>query len=512
MTSREVAALANWRAILGLKGRRLAAGMLSVGVFVLALLVLHRALGRFDVHQVLAIAGGYGTPPLVAGLLLALASYLALGGFDWLGLHHIRRSLPVASTLLISFVSHAISHNAGFAVLTGGSVRLRMYATFGLSLAEVGSIVAFAGLSFGLGVGAVASIAFILEGGRLAPLLHLPSALVTGLGWAVAALLAGYFLWTALARRPLAIGHWRLATPSLPLAVGQILVAATDLALVAGSLYMLLPMAGTGISYPAFIGLYVVATSAGTLSHVPGGLGVFEGALAVLLPLPAAEILAALLIFRVFYNLVPLGLAALVLTGFELVQRYRHAPQPDWVVGLGPSLAALLAFAGGVVLLWSGAATPSTLPQWLAEPAHLLSGAVGGVLLILPWGLTRQMRWSYRLVVAGLALGAVLALVRGPDWTVTAILGFSAAALSAAAPLFHRADLTNDVIPLGWLGAAAAVLAGAAWLAWHAGGWPGALHSYVSATLPGREARTAIVATLAFLAAAWELRRKQGNT
>lgn len=499
--------MAHWRAIFGqVRGRRLAAGVLSVGVFLLALLVLHRALGRFDLHQVLAIAGGYATPPLVAGVLLALASYLALGGFDWLGLHHIRRSVPVPSTLLISFVSHAISHNAGFAVLTGGSVRLRMYATFGLGIAEVGSIVAFAGLSFGLGVAALAASAFILEGERLAPLLHLPSSLLSGLGWGGWVALSGFFLWTAIAKRPLAIGHWRLATPSLPLALGQIAVAAADLALVAAALYVLLPMDGSGISYPAFIGLYVVATTAGTLSHVPGGLGVFEGALTVLLPMSAAEILAALLIFRVFYNLLPLGLAALALTVFELVQRYRHAAQPDWVVGLGPSLAALLSFVGGTVLLWSGTASSSTLPDWVAEPAHLLSGAAGGLLLVLPWSLTRQRRWSYRLVIAALATGAVLALVRGPDWIAAAILAFSGAALAAAAPLFHLTEEEDEAIPLGWLGAAAAVLVAAAWLVWHAGGQVWAPHTYLTADSPGRDVRAAIMAAAAFLAAGRQLR------
>lgn len=478
------------------RGRKIAAGAFSIGVFLLALFVLHRALGRIDPHQVLATARHYPAPPLVGALLLALASYLALGGFDWLGLHHIRRQLPVASTLLISFVSHAVSHNAGFAVLTGGSVRLRMYSTFGLGIAEVGGIVAFAGISFGLGIATLASAAFILEGARLAPLLHLPAGLVTGLGWTGAVLLTAYFSWTAIARQPLSIGRWRLATPSLPLALGQIAVAATDLALVAGALYLLLPMQGTGISYPAFIGIYVVATTAGTLSHVPGGLGVFEGALTLLVPAEAADILAAMLVFRVFYNLVPLVLAALVLAVFELVQRYRHTEQqPAWVTDLGPPLAALLALACGLALLWPGSffAPASQVPRWLGETAHLLSGAVAGILLALPWGMSRQARWAYGLTMAALVAGAILALVRGPDWVVAAVLAFFAAALAAAAPLFVRGDDGDRAIPWPWTGAAAAILVGGGWLAWLAGGDVHAL-------------RMVAVAAVAFIVAAWELR------
>lgn len=492
--------MAGWRKVAERLGRgrvrKIAAGALSAGVFLLALFVLHRALGRIDPHQVLATASHYPAALLVGALLLALASYLALGGFDWLGLHHIRRQLPIAPTLLISFVSHAVSHNAGFAVLTGGSVRLRMYSTFGLGIAEVGSIVAFAGISFGLGIATLASAAFILEGARLAPLLHLPAGLVTGLGWAVAVLLVAYFSWTAIARQPLSLGRWRLATPSLPLALGQVVVAACDLSLVAGALYLLLPMAGTGISYPAFIGLYVVATTAGTLSHVPGGLGVFEGALTLLVPASAADILAALLVFRVFYNLVPLVLAAMVLAVFELVQRYRHAEQqPAWVTDLGPSLAALLVLVCGLALLWPGSLFGSGpgLPRWLGETSRLLSGAVAGTLLALPWGMSRRARWAYRLTVAALVAGSVLALVRGPDWVVAAILAFGAAALAAAAPLFIQADQGDRTLPWPWMGAAAAILLGAAWLAWLAGG-------------DLRSLRMALVAAIAFAAAAWELR------
>lgn len=448
---------------------KLLAGAVSVGVFALALWVLHRTVGRFDVGEVVAAARAYDGGVLAAALLLALASYLALCGFDGLGLRHVGRRVPAGWVMLISFVSHAISHNAGFAVLTGGSVRLRMYASFGLSVAEVAGIITFAGLSFALGVAAVAALAFVGEGQAVAPLLRLPVPAVTLVGAAIAGLLALYLGWTVMARRPLAIGAWRLATPSLPLAAAQILVAAIDLTLVAGTLYLLLPLASEQVSFPAFIGIYVVATVAGTLSHVPGGLGVFEGALVLMLPeLTAGGVLAALLVFRVFYNLLPLLLAACVLAVFELIQRRRHAPMPPWLRAFGPAVGALLAFTGGTVLLVTGAVSaPATVPGWVAEPAHLLSGAVAAVLLGVSWGLLRRAAWAYRVAMAGLALGALAALGRGPDWLTAAILSAAAATLVAAAPLFDGPPGRGRRLPWGWIGAAGAVVVGAVWLTWH---------------------------------------------
>lgn len=496
------------RLLAGPRSRGILAGLFSTALFVLALWVLHRTLGRFDAAQVMVTAKAFSGEALVAALLLTLASYGALSGFDWLGLRHVGRPLPLGWTLLISFVSHAVSHNAGFAVLTGGSVRLRMYSTFGLGMAEVGGIVAFAGLTFGLGVATLASAAFILEGQRVAPLLRLPVAVVSGLGWSGATVMAVYVIWTALARRPLAIGMWRLATPSLPLAFAQILVASTDLALVAGALYVLLPMELTGLTYPAFIGLYVVATIAGTISHVPGGLGVFEGALVLLLPgAPAEHILAALLIFRVFYNLLPLLLAALVLAVFELVQRYRHRPDPAWVTGLGPALAALLVFGCGAMLLLSGT-TPAAVafPHALAEAAHLLSAAAAAVLLALPWALLNRAIWAYGVALRALAVGTVLALLRGPDWIGAAVMLAGIALLAAASPLFQRGEALRHRLPLPWLGAAGAVVACAAWLAWHGDPHSLRLLSFTNDDDGARAMRAALMAAIALAAAAWAAR------
>ncbi|MBJ7546391.1 UPF0104 family protein, partial [Pseudomonas sp. OA3] len=57
------------------------------------------------------------------------------------------------------------------------------------------------------------------------------------------------------------------------------------------------------------------------LSHAPGGLGVLEVTFLAALPeIPAADVLAALIVFRVFYLLLPFALSLLVVLGFEWTQ------------------------------------------------------------------------------------------------------------------------------------------------------------------------------------------------
>src|SRR3546814_4002793 len=100
----------------------------------------------------------------------------------------------------------------------------------------------------------------------------------------------------------------RLSTPVASLTSRQLVVPAIDIALAGLALYVLLPPIPVGAA--GFVGIYVVATSIGLASHVPGGLGVFEGAMVLMLPeLPLEALIAAMLAYRLIYYLGPLGLA-----------------------------------------------------------------------------------------------------------------------------------------------------------------------------------------------------------
>jgi uncharacterized membrane protein YbhN (UPF0104 family) len=79
-------------------------------------------------------------------------------------------------------------------------------------------------------------------------------------------------------------------------------------------LFLLLPDSA-GLGYLPFLAVYLASVLAGVLSHVPAGLGVLESVMLLLLPdVPPEQLLAAVLMYRVFYEIVPV-LLALVLWG-----------------------------------------------------------------------------------------------------------------------------------------------------------------------------------------------------
>jgi uncharacterized protein (TIRG00374 family) len=88
--------------------------------------------------------------------------------------------------------------------------------------------------------------------------------------------------------------------------------------LAAAVLYVLLPT-HPDLSYFIFFGSYLLAQIAGIISNVPGGLGVFETVLILLIspPIPSDQLLGALLVYRAVYYFLPLLVGVLLLALYE---------------------------------------------------------------------------------------------------------------------------------------------------------------------------------------------------
>src|SRR4029450_1068132 len=110
---------------------------------------------------------------------------------------------------------------------------------------------------------------------------------------------------------------------------------------------------------------FLVSVLLGVVSHVPGGLGVFESLMLLLLApyLSSAQLLPALVVYRAVYYLLPLVIALVTLLIDEAWQRRetvarRGAVITEWPEPFAPRLLAALTFLAGLVLLFSGA-TPA---------------------------------------------------------------------------------------------------------------------------------------------------------
>lgn len=209
-------------------------------------------------------------------------------------------------------------------MLSGSAIRYRFYSAWGVSPGQIAQIIAFCNFSFWLGFFAVGGVLFILEPIAVPRLLNLPFSSVHPVGILFLAIVAIYLFWSIFGTRSLRIAGWTLPHLPIQLSLAQIIITSLDWALAAAVLYKLLPSAAP-LSYAGFFGIYLLAQLAGILSNVPGGLGVFETVMLVLIspPVAAKELFGALLAYRGIYYFLPLGVALLLLGGYELRQRFR---------------------------------------------------------------------------------------------------------------------------------------------------------------------------------------------
>jgi uncharacterized membrane protein YbhN (UPF0104 family) len=278
-------------------------------IFCLALAVLAREFANVSPRDVLARLQALPANRILAAAGLTMASYVLLSGYDFLALLYIGRRLRLCDVLYASFASFAFSNSIGFQLLSGGSLRYRIYSGLGLKAVEIGEVVVFCTFTYVLGVVTVGGLLALFNPAAISAVLHVPQWLVSAAGVILLAVAAAWPVLAAVWRKPVALGRYRLRPPSMALALAQIGFASVDAVLAATVMYVLLP-AEPGMTFWSFLDVYIVAATAAVLSEVPSGLGVFETVVTLMTaPASKAEELSALLAYRMIYFVAPLVIA-----------------------------------------------------------------------------------------------------------------------------------------------------------------------------------------------------------
>lgn len=254
---------------------------------------------------------------LLAGLATLLA-YAALAGYDRLALLHLRKKISWGFIAAASFTAYAIGHNIGASVFSGAVVRYRAYSAKGLTGPEVGVLVAFCSFTFALGAVLLGGVVLLIEPRLLNRFFEGISLWVPlASGVIMLGLVGLYVIGSSLRLKSLRIRNFRLQYPRLPIVMRQLIIGPLELVGAAAIIYFALPEA----SNPGFLlvlGIFLASFSAALVSHAPGGLGVLEVVFLLALPdVNPADVIAALLVFRLFYLLIPFGISLVIVLLFE---------------------------------------------------------------------------------------------------------------------------------------------------------------------------------------------------
>ena len=416
---------------------------------------------------------------MVAALVFTTLSYWLLSTYEVLALRYLQRLIPYTRIVFTSFIAYAFGHTLGFAVFTGGAIRFRLYVTAGVTAIDVATVTAFCSVSLGIGLATISGLSLLLSPSHASSVLHLPHNWSLLIGVLLLGAVLAYGLWACLARGALEIRGWALRAPGPAIGLTQVALSVLDLSLSSAVLWSLLP-AGSHVPFVTFLGAYAAAVIAGIISHVPGGVGVFEAVILFTVPtIPTDALLGSLLAYRAIYYLVPLVFATLLFGAKEFTaQRERFARAQElaslYIAPVVPQIAGALTFLAGALLLFSGA-TPAiderlifldrVLPLAVLELSHLAGSVIGLGLLVLARALFRRVQAAYHISVWLLVAGIFASLLKGLDFEEALLLALVLGVLMLGRRAFYRptAILSERFTPV-WVASIAGVVVMAVWI------------------------------------------------
>ena len=304
-----------------MKHRELAWSVIGIGAVAISAYLLYREVRSLSLDDIGDSFDAITWKDWTLAVFGTLMAYGALAWYDRIAIMHLGKRISWLFITLTSFTTYALSHNIGASVLSGAVVRYRAYSTKGLSAQEVGVLVVFCSFTFALGTVLAAGVVLLLEPSLIDRVTDVPSWIGFVLGLVLVGLCGLYLLGSWLHFPPWQIGRFHVHYPRLGVAVRQLFAGPLELAGAAAIIYFTLPEVGNP-GYIAVLGVFIGSFAIALLSHAPGGLGVLEVAFLAAMPeMDPADVLAALIVFRILYLLVPFALSMLIVLGFEVSGR-----------------------------------------------------------------------------------------------------------------------------------------------------------------------------------------------
>lgn len=285
--------------------------LLTLFFFILVPVMLFLLVKNLDWQDVKRALQSFSASTLLLCVAITTVSYLLFSSYDLLGRAYTGHKLPARQIMPVAFVCYAFNLNISSWV---GSIalRYRLYSRLGLDLATITRVLSFSLVTNWAGYMLIGGIVFSLR------LLDLPENWKIGvtslqligvvlLGISITYLLACRFS----KRHAWILREHKLTLPPLRLALLQVGMAALNWSLSSLVVFLLLPDKAT---YTTVLGIMLISSIAGVITHIPAGLGVLEAVFITMLQHQIAKgtVLAALIGYRAVYLLLPLLLACAV--------------------------------------------------------------------------------------------------------------------------------------------------------------------------------------------------------
>jgi len=280
--------------------------------FLIALLVFWRETRGMTLAGLRQSLAGISRPRVFFALVAVALSYWLTTIVEKHAVCESGLKIPYRRIAWISFVSTAIGAVVGAAAVSGGSFRYRYYSECGARPAQVVRIVATTQLASWAGTAGLNGLTLLFWPRSIIDQIGFPSGVRWVLAFACLALPAFSLIVSRAAHKgkDFRIYGRSIAIPEPKIMFRQLAAGFFSPPATAMVLFFLLPPS-RGINAVTFCGVFAIGSIIGAISMVPAGLGIFETTLLLMLRhfYSRSEFLSALLLYRLFFNLMPLTLA-----------------------------------------------------------------------------------------------------------------------------------------------------------------------------------------------------------
>lgn len=291
--------------------------------FVLAAYMLYHQLSKYSLNDIKEALFSIPHYNLLIACLASIGGYVALSSYDYLALRYIKRKLAAWKWIFAGVIGFSVSNNAGHAIVSGGTIRYRLYTRWRFHASEIVKMVTFSGFTYLVACFFLIIVGYFLTpnhafgGGSVSKLTTQIVALVSVIGLLV------YFSASLFYKKPIDIKGMEFDIPSFNMALAQMTIGAADIIMDSFVLYFVL-VPFVEIPFETFMGVFIIAKVLGVFSQVPGGLGVFEGLFLYIIPGEhnQAMLFGALIAYRIIYYLLPLVIAGIMLFAYEGYLRF----------------------------------------------------------------------------------------------------------------------------------------------------------------------------------------------
>ncbi|WP_336294315.1 lysylphosphatidylglycerol synthase transmembrane domain-containing protein [Bartonella sp. CB169] len=303
---------------------------IGIAAMLISIRILYRKLSVISFSDVLERLSNLSIQHWLLACLCSLLAYAALAGYDRIALQHLGHKISWIFIALCSFTTYALSHNIGASVFSGAIVRYRAYKLKGLNGTEIAILVGFCSFTFVIGTTLLLGIVLILEP-EIITLIHegIPEWLGITIATILLSCIALYTFCSWLQLKPLRLGKKiQLSYPKLKIVIQQLLISPLELLGAAGIIYAVLPHS-TDIHFISVLGVFLASFTITLLSNAPaGGIGVLEALFITGMPdVNPTDVVAALIVFRMLYLVIPLIISLFIVAIFEAHQYLQRAPK-----------------------------------------------------------------------------------------------------------------------------------------------------------------------------------------